>query len=70
MEKQFEFYLANLDTIVEEYAERFVVIAEQRIIEDFPTEAAARAYAEANLAEDTYTIQFISPGQEPMPMVY
>lgn len=70
LEKQFEFYLANQDAIVEEYADRYVVIAGQQVVEDFPTEVEARAYAEGSLAPETYTVQFVSAGQEPFPTVY
>ena len=70
LEKQFEFYLANLDAIVEEYTDRFIVVARQQVIADFPTEAEARSFAEATLAPDTYTVQFVSAGQEPFPTVY
>ncbi len=70
LEKQFEFYLANQDAIVEEYADRFIVIAGQRIVQDFDNESDARTYAEANLEPDSYTVQFVSGGQEPFPTVY
>lgn len=70
LEKQFEFYLANQDAIVEEYADRFIVIARQQVVDDFASESDARGYAEANLAPDSYTVQFVSAGQEPFPTVY
>ena len=70
LEKQFEFYLANLDAIVEEYADRYIVVARRQVVDDFPTEAEARSFAEATLEPDTYTVQFVSPGQEPFPTVY
>jgi len=70
LEKQFEFYLANQDAIVEEYADRFIVIAGQQVVDDFPSEAEARAFASATLPPDTYTVQFVSAGQEPFPTVY
>ena len=55
LEKQFEFYLANLDAIVEEYADRYIVVARRQVVDDFPTEAEARSFAEATLEPDTYT---------------
>jgi hypothetical protein len=70
LERQFEFYLANQDAIVEEYADRFVVIAGQQVVDDFPTETEARSFAEATLQPETYTVQFVSAGQEPFPTVY
>ena len=70
LEKQFEFYLANQDAIVEEYAERYVVIARQQIVDDFATEEEARAFAESTLSPDSYTVQFVSSSQEPFPTVY
>lgn len=70
LERQFEFYLANQDAIVEEYADRFVVIAGQQVMDDFPTETEARSFAEATLQPETYTVQFVSAAQEPFPTVY
>jgi hypothetical protein len=70
LEKQFEFYLANQDAIVEEYADRYVVIAGRQVVADFATEDEARAYAEASQAPESYTVQFVSAAQEPFPTVY
>jgi hypothetical protein len=70
LEKQFEFYLSNQDAIVEEYADRYIVIAGQQVVDDFASEEDARGYAEANFEPDSYTVQFVSGGQEPFPTVY
>ena len=64
LQKQFDYYVANQEALVEQYNGRWVVIVDQAVVRDFETEIAAYEFASNAYRPGTFMIQRVSPGQE------
>lgn len=62
VQKQFDYYLANQDALVERYNGKHIVIAGEKVVGDFDSELEAYRFASSQLAPGSFVIQFVSPG--------
>lgn len=64
LQKEFDFYLAHQDDLVEKYNGRFLVIKDDQVQGDFDAQMDAYTWATERFALGTFLIQRVSPGDE------
>lgn len=64
LKTEFEFYLKNQSELVKEYAGKFLVIKDQKVIGVYDTEVDAYAKTVATEELGTFLIQECQPGNE------
>lgn len=64
VQKQFDYYLAHQDELVEKYDGKFVVIVGEQVAGAFDTESDALTFARSNYEPGSFVIQRVSPGEE------
>jgi hypothetical protein len=64
LQKQFAYYVAHQDELVERYRDRWVVLAAERVAGDFDSEADAYEFAMQEFEPGTFMIQIVEPGAE------
>lgn len=64
LRKQFDYYVANQDALVEKYRGRFVVIVGEAVVGDFATEMEAYTFATQRYEPGTFMLQHVLPGEE------
>lgn len=64
LQKQFDYYVTNQDALVEKYRGKYVVIANESVVETFDSEMGAYAFATERFVPGTFMIQLVMPGKE------
>ena len=65
LRKEFEFYLAHRADLLAKYIGRVIVVVDERVIGDYPTEAeAVKAAVAAGNALGSFLVQRCEPGAE------
>ncbi len=63
LEKEFKYYLDNQEELIKKYEGRFIVIKDNEVIGDYPSETEAYKESEKKNEIGTFLIQFCSPGK-------
>jgi len=64
LKKEFEFYLKNQDNLVKQYAGRYIVIKDEKVIGDYKTTIEALEESKKKYEEGTFLIQLCVPGRD------
>ena len=62
LKKEFQYYLDNQSSLVKRYNNRFIVIVNQQIIGDYPSQTEAYNETIKTHALGTFLIQKVTPG--------
>lgn len=57
LEKEYQFYLANKSKLLNQYANKFLVIIEEKVIAAYNSYSEAISVSEANLTDGLYLVQ-------------
>lgn len=64
LQKEFDYYLQNQEELVKLYKDRYIVIKEQKVIGNYPTEMEAYLQTTKLHAPGTFLIQLCTPGKD------
>ena len=70
LQKEFEYFLANQQELVEKYQGRYVVIKDQKILGDYPDAMSAVSDAKKSHPMGTFLVQKVEPGSEVYTQTY
>lgn len=64
LKKAFEYFVSHHDELVSKYDGRFVLIKDEEVVGDFPSDLSALQFAKSEFDDGTYLIQKVLPGEE------
>ena len=70
LEKEFDFYKAHQDALVQKYDGKFLAIVGDKVVGVYDSELAAYTATKKNYAAGTFLIQHCTPGKESYTQTY